>query len=173
MWQDQLEVLQSDFSPEQIAWIFQGTRTSKIEKMPNYRETAIKIARKENPEMPEEIALQQGIDAIKKFMADNERETTTKFTNMQGKDDLLSNLYHGEWTPKFQELLTSESSKELAEMSLGKLAKEDILSNLGYGSLQYPTSPEDLFLKCRYLMARLKIPNLHLSNLKKEIMLKL
>ena len=26
----------------------------------------------------------------KKFMADNERETTTKFTNMQGKDDLLS-----------------------------------------------------------------------------------
>jgi hypothetical protein len=147
LWQDQLEVLQSDFSPEQIAWIFQGTRTSKIEKMPNYRETAIKVARKENPEMPEEIALQQGIDAIKKFMADNERETTTKFTNMQGKDDLLSNLYHGEWTPKFQELLTSESSKELAEMSLGKLAKEDILSNLGYGSLQYPTSPEDLFFK--------------------------
>jgi hypothetical protein len=53
LWQDQLEVLQSDFSPEQIAWIFQGTRTSKIEKMPNYRETAIKVARKENPEMPE------------------------------------------------------------------------------------------------------------------------
>ncbi len=160
LWQNQLEVLQSDFTPEQIAWIFQGTRTSKIEKMPNYKETAIKIARKENPEMPEDIALQNGIEAIKKFMADNERETTTKFTNMQGKDDLLSNLYHGEWTPKFQELLTNESSKELAEMSLGKLAKEDILSNLGYGSLQFPTSPEDLFFKVEIPYASQKLSDL-------------
>ncbi len=147
MWTDQLQVLQSDFTPDQIAWIFHGTRKSKVKEMPDYRSAAIKIGRKENPEMPEEQALELGIQAIEKYMADVERETTIKFTNMQGKDDLLSNLYHGEWTPRFQELLTAESTAELAKLSLGKLAKEEILSSIGYGRLQFPTSPNDLFFK--------------------------
>ena len=147
--QDQIESLAEELSNEQIAYIIQGTRSTSLEQMPDFRSTAIRIGKKSNEALDDNAALQAGIKILKKFQADTEKLTTIRVGNWQGEDDLMSNLYQNpeQWSTKFRELLSDQTTTELARTSLGMVTKEEVLDRLGYSRIQYPQEPGDIFFK--------------------------
>ena len=132
---------------EQVAWMVQGTRTSDLKKMPDYQATALRIGKESNASLSDPDAFVLGTKILKDLQKDTEANTTTRVGNWQGSDDLMVNLYltPSEWSDKFKELLSDEGTAEMAQISIGRVRKEEILDSLGYSPVQFPQEPKDVF----------------------------
>jgi len=146
--EDQVDsVKKVGLTTEQVAWMLQGTRTSDLKKMPDYQSTAIRIGKESDASLSDADALALGTKVLKDLQKETEANTTTRVGNWQGSDDLMVNLYltPSEWSDKFKELLSDEATAEMAQISIGKVRKEEILDSLGYSSVQFPQEPKDVF----------------------------
>jgi hypothetical protein len=130
-------------SAEQIAWIFRGTRTSNVESMPDYENTATRLG---------EGNLEAGKKLLSKILANSEKDTTTWLSNLQ--KDYAAGLYAGgkDWDTATDKegnpLFTPEEltvAKSLAEKTAGAITKHEVLRDIGLSTLQFPQQPSDLF----------------------------
>lgn len=168
---DQIDTVQkAGLSAEQIAWMLQGTRTSNLKDMPQYEQTAIRLGKEQNPTASDQEAFEIGTKILKNLQKETEKNTTTRVGNWQGEDDLMANLYlsPNEWSDKFRQLLTDPQTQILAQASLGRVRKEEILDGLGYSSVQFPQEPKDIFFSPEIPHASIDIKNLTPEQLEEQ-----
>ncbi len=173
---DQIDTIQkAGLTTEQIAWMLQGTRTSNLKDMPQYEQTAIRLGKEQSPGLSDKDAFDLGTKILKNLQKDTEKNTTTRVGNWQGEDDLMANLYlsPSEWSDKFRELLTDPQTQILAQASLGRVRKEEILDGLGYSSVQFPQEPKDIFFSPEIPHASIDLKNLTPEQLEEQNKVKL
>jgi len=173
---DQIDtVKKAGLTAEQVAWMVQGTRTSDLKKMPDYQATAVRLGKESDASLSDSDAFALGTKILKDLQKDTEANTTTRVGNWQGSDDLMVNLYltPSEWSDKFKELLSDEGTAEMAQISIGRVRKEEILDSLGYSPVQFPQEPKDVFFSPPIPYAGAAIKDLNPEQLEEQNKVKL